>query len=119
MENFVTGTEGRAVLGKSAVLVTLKDGTSQEWPHTDSAGSGMDRAAAEIVDWLDGETSFPYDVGEAVRTLEVIVGFHASHARGGAWVRLPPRRRGPRDCRQQRLRLATIQRIVGEWRIMK
>ena len=89
MENFVTGTEGRAVLGKSAVLVTLKDGTSQEWPHTDSAGSGMDRAAAEIVDWLDGETSFPYDVGEAVRTLEVIVGFHASHARGGAWVRLP------------------------------
>ena len=89
MENYVTGTEGRAVLGKSAVLVKLKDGTSQEWPYTDSEGSGMDRAAAEIVDWLDGEASFPYDVGEAVRTLEVIAGFHASHARGGAWVQLP------------------------------
>ena len=87
--NSVTGIEGRAVIDGSAVLVTLRDGASQEWAHTDSSGSGMDRAAAEIVEWLDGEVSFSYDVSEAVRTLEVIAGFHASHAQGSAWVRLP------------------------------
>ena len=87
--NSVTGTEGRAMIGSSAVRVTLREGTSQEWPHNNSTGSGMDRAVAEIVEWLDGKGPFSYDAGEAVRTLEVIVGFHVSHARGGAWVRLP------------------------------
>ena len=46
------------------------------------------RAVAEIVAWLDG-SSFPYSAQEAVHTLEVILAFHASHARNSAWSELP------------------------------
>ena len=37
------------------------------------------------------EGPFSYDVREAVRTLEAIIAFHASHRAGGAWVELPLR----------------------------
>ena len=80
------GTEGRAVIVGPTLTLELRDGTSQEWAQS---SSGMNRATSEIVDYLDGDTAFPYDVGEAVRTLEVIVAFHASHARDGAWTQLP------------------------------
>lgn len=85
----LVGTKGRALVGRSGVKVMLKGGSQEEWSDTESETSGMDRAVAEMVENLDGEAPFPYDVVEAVRTLEVIVGFHASHARGGAWVQLP------------------------------
>jgi hypothetical protein len=44
---------------------------------------------SEIVTWLDGSAPFPYAAQEAVATLEAILGFHAAHARNGAWVTLP------------------------------
>ena len=46
-------------------------------------------AVGEIVAWLDGEAAFPYLAEDAVHTLEVIVAFHASHARQATWVELP------------------------------
>ena len=82
----VIGTEGRAVITGPVMAIELRNGTSQEWTQSTS---GMDGATSEIVDYLDGEAAFPYDVGEAVRTLEVIVAFHASHTRDGAWTQLP------------------------------
>ena len=38
----------------------------------------MDRAVGEIVAWLDGQTPFAYDAGEALHVLESIAAFHAS-----------------------------------------
>ncbi len=49
----------------------------------------MDRAVGEMVDSLDGKASFPYPAMHAVRTLEAIIAFHASHSRNGEWVELP------------------------------
>ena len=68
----------------------LADGEPMTWSaEQDTAGaSSMDRAVGEIVGWLDGEP-FPYDATEAVRTLEGILAFHASHQHNAAWVPLP------------------------------
>ena len=51
----------------------------------------MDRAVAEIVAWLDADGKQPFCCSpvDALRTLEVIVGFHASHDRNAAWTDLP------------------------------
>jgi hypothetical protein len=49
----------------------------------------MDRAVDEAVHWLDGGGDFPYDAGEAVRTLEAIIAFHLSHDRGSAHIEVP------------------------------
>jgi predicted dehydrogenase len=85
----VIGTEGRVEVDRTAVNLTLRDGRKQTWPQADPEGTGMDRAVADIVDHLDGSAAFPYKADEAARTLETIIGFHASHARGGAWTKLP------------------------------
>ena len=62
----------------------------EHWPADYAEGTGMDRAVREIVAWLDdGSSPFPYAATEAVRTLEAIIAFHASHRRAGAWVKLP------------------------------
>ena len=63
------------------------DGGKDYWSQSNK-GTGMDVAVGEIVDHLDG-TPFPYPGVEGVRTLEVIVAFHASHTRNAAWTRLP------------------------------
>ncbi len=81
------GTEGYAVCRQRDIEIVRGD--DRELLPDDSADSGMDRAVAEIVDWLDGAGPFSYDASEAVRTLEAIVAFHASHRAGGAWVELP------------------------------
>ncbi len=49
----------------------------------------MDRAVSHIVRWLDGESGFPVSSEDALRTLEVLIGVHASHARDSAWTPLP------------------------------
>ncbi len=81
------GTEGYATCRKRDIEIVRGD--DRELIPDDSPDSGMDRAVAEIVDWLDGAGPFGYDASEAVRTLEAIVAFHASHLAGGAWVELP------------------------------
>lgn len=88
------GTEGYAICRNRDIEIVRGD--DREFLPGDSPDSGMDRAVAEIVDWLDGEGSFSYDAREAVRTLEAIIAFHASHRAGGAWVELPLRG-GDRD----------------------
>ena len=91
----VIGTEGRARIVGGGVSIQFRGGETEQWP-ADSDMTGMDRATSEIVDHLDGKAEFPYDVREAVRTLEAIAAFHISHERGGAWVSLPLRS-GERD----------------------
>ena len=85
----INGTKGRAVTGGAEVTVGPWGGPSETWASTRGETSSMDRAVAEIVAWLDGGGTFPYDAGEAAHVLEAIVAFHASHDRNAAWVPLP------------------------------
>lgn len=85
----VNGTSGRATIDGDVVTLEYWDGTQDHWPDQSHQGTGMDRAVAEIVDELDDKTPFPYPGVEGLRTLEVIVAFHASHARNAAWTELP------------------------------
>ena len=83
------GTEGHAICRNRDIEIVRGD--DRELLPDDSPDSGMDRAVVEIVNWLDGERPFSYDAREAVRTLEAIIAFQASHRAGGAWVELPLR----------------------------
>jgi predicted dehydrogenase len=85
----LNGTLGRAVIGGDEVTLEFWDGRGDQWPSRRAEATSMDRAVTEIVAWLDGDRPFPYPAQEAARVLEAIVGFHASHARNGAWVELP------------------------------
>jgi predicted dehydrogenase len=81
------GTEGHAVCRGREVTV-VRGEHAETWP-SQFPDSGMDRAVNEAVHWLDGGGDFPYDAGEAVRTLEAIIAFHMSHERDGARVEVP------------------------------
>lgn len=83
------GSEGRALTGGDEVRLEYWDGRQEHWPSLRDQATGMDRAVEEIVAWLDGKTPFSYDPAEALHVLESIVAFHASHARSGAWAKLP------------------------------
>ncbi len=85
----LNGTLGRASAGADDVTLELSDGVKETWPGQRHETTGMDRAVAEIVAWLDGAAAFPYAADEAVHTLETIAAFHASHERNAAWVELP------------------------------
>jgi predicted dehydrogenase len=81
------GTEGHAICRGREVTV-VRGAHAETWPNQ-FPDSGMDRAVNEAVHWLDGGGDFPYDAGEAVRTLEAIIAFHVSHERDGARVEVP------------------------------
>jgi predicted dehydrogenase len=85
----VHGTRGRALTGGDDVTLEHWDGRRDHWPGSRPQVTSMDRAAEEIVAWLDGATPFPYPAQEAVHTLEAILAFHASDARNAAWTELP------------------------------
>ena len=85
----LNGTLGRALTGGDDVTLEFWDGRREHWPSLRSEATGMDRAVAETVAWLDGAATFSYAAGEAVDTLQAILAFHASHARNAAWVTLP------------------------------
>lgn len=85
----VNGTLGLAMAGGDDVTLEFWDGRHEHWPSLRREATGMDRAVAEIVAWLDGEAAFSYSAEEAAHTLEAIVAIHASHARNSAWVELP------------------------------
>ena len=86
----LNGSEGRAVLsGLDEVVVEYLDGRKAHWPANPKQPTSMDRALDSIVAWLDNGIPFPCPPEESVRTLEVILAFHASDARNGAWVELP------------------------------
>ena len=75
--------------GGEEVLLEYWDGRQELWPSLRAEATSMDRAVAEIVAWLDGERPFSCPGDSALRTLEAIVGFHASHARNATWTELP------------------------------
>lgn len=85
----LNGTLGRAITGAGDVTLEFWDGRSDHWPSPQGVPTSMDRAVSEIVDALEGKAPFPYGAALAVRALEAIVAFHASHARQSTWVELP------------------------------
>jgi predicted dehydrogenase len=87
----LNGTKGRATAGGDGVEVEWWDGRRESWPGLRQEATSMDRAVAEIVAWLDEDGRRPFCCSpvDALRTLEVIVGFHASHARNAAWTEMP------------------------------
>lgn len=84
------GTKARATAG-GAVTIEFVDGDVDQWPNQRAQSTSMDVAVAEMVGWLDGNNPFPYSAHDALRTLEAIVAFHASHACNAAWIELPLR----------------------------
>lgn len=89
-EIVVQGTLGRArVAGGVAEIETWKSGREVLANSSTEAGSSMDQAVREIVGWLDNGTPVCCSAEESLRTLEVIVACHASHARQATWIELP------------------------------
>jgi len=85
----INGRQGRAVTGGHDVALEYWDGRKEHWPAPDRKPSSMDRAAAEMVAWLDKGGPFPYPARENVPVLEAVVACHVSHGRGAAWTDLP------------------------------
>lgn len=83
------GTAGWASTNGDVVDIHWLDGRTDHWPSARGETTSMDRAVAHIVRWLDGEGSFPVSSEDALRTLEVLIAVHASHARNAAWTPLP------------------------------
>jgi predicted dehydrogenase len=81
------GTDGYAIC-RGREITIVRGAESETWPNQ-LPDSGMDRAVAEAVQWLDSGGPFPYDAQEAVRTLDAITAFHLSHGRDGLRVDLP------------------------------
>ena len=88
-EVILHGTLGRARVGRVAEIETWQ-GDREALPSVSrDDGSSMDQAVREIVAWLDDGTPVSCSAEESLRTLEVIVACHASHARQAAWTELP------------------------------
>jgi predicted dehydrogenase len=84
----IIGTKGRAIVKGLSVSLETSAGV-ENWAAPTDGVSSMDRAVEEIIEYLDQKAPFPCAAEEAVHILEVIVGFHASHARNSAWTSLP------------------------------
>ena len=85
----LNGTRGSVRLTGEGIVFTDWDGAQQEIPSQTDDRSSMDRAVDEIVRDLDQGQSEHRTAENARQTLEAIIGFHASHARNGAWTELP------------------------------
>lgn len=85
----IIGTKGRATIKGLAVTLEDSAGQVETWPVVKDGLTSMDRALAEIIAYLEQRTPFSCTPEDAAHVLEVIVGFHASHARKSAWTELP------------------------------
>ena len=85
----INGTKGRAFVKGLSITLEAADGQVETWPVVKDGLTSMDRALTEILAYLDHGTPFSCLPDDAVHILEVIVGFHASHARNSAWTELP------------------------------
>ncbi|MCH2126186.1 MAG: Gfo/Idh/MocA family oxidoreductase [Pirellulaceae bacterium] len=83
------GTLGRAIVAEGNGRLEFPDGRVEALTDPPAGESSMDRAMNEIVDCLDGKTTFADPAINSVHTLEVIVACHASHAVNSSWVVLP------------------------------
>jgi len=89
-EVLLHGTLGRATIIKGQATIKTWQGEPEALPAVSpEEGTSMDRAVCEIVDHLDNGTPLSCAPEESLRTLEVIVACHASHARRAAWTDLP------------------------------
>ena len=83
------GTKGRAFTGGDDVIIENWSGEREEWPGLRTEATSMDRAVAEIGNYLDGSNDFSYQAEDAVHVLEAIAAFHASDKCLGVWTKLP------------------------------
>lgn len=85
----IYGKQGRAIIKGLSVTLESADGKIDTWAAPTDGITSMDRAVSEIIDQLDGKKPFSISPEESVHVFETIVGFHASHARNGAWTNIP------------------------------
>lgn len=89
-EVILHGMRGRACIREGVAEIETWQGSREVLPGVPlDYGTSMDQAVREIVDWLDNSTPVCCSPEESLRTLEVIVACHASHARQAAWIDLP------------------------------
>ena len=63
------GTKGRAFTGGDDVIIENWSGEREEWPGLRTEATSMDRAVAEIGNYLDGSNDFSYQAEDAVHVL--------------------------------------------------
>lgn len=85
----IQGTLGRARVAGDVAEIAWWNGQRETLPPTNGSTTSMDVAVQEIVAWLDDHTPACCSAEDSVRTLEVILACHASHARQAAWIELP------------------------------
>lgn len=85
----IQGTLGRAHVGGSVASIEWWNGQRETLPAPNASESSMDIAVREIVAWLDNGMPLSCSAEDSLRTLEIILACHASHARQAAWVDLP------------------------------
>jgi len=85
----VHGERGRVVVTGGQFRVEIWGEAPLTWPDLNPGETSMDRALAEIIQWLDGAGEFPAPAVSARQTLEAILACHISHGQGGTWVDLP------------------------------
>lgn len=85
----IQGTLGRARIGGGITKLTWWNGQRETLPPPKDTANSMDVAVREIVAWLDDHKPMCCSAEDSLRTLEIILACHASHARQTAWVELP------------------------------
>jgi predicted dehydrogenase len=85
----INGTKGRAVLDGDGMRIYNGDSEPEFLQPVHNENTFMNLLVKEMVETLDTGKPFPMPGEDAVRTLEAIVAFHASHARSAVWVELP------------------------------
>ena len=85
----IQGTLGRARIGGGITSIEWWNGQRETLSPPNDSTTSMDIAVHEIVAWLDDRTPLSCSADDSLRTLEIILACHASHARQAAWVELP------------------------------
>lgn len=85
----IQGTLGRIRIGGGDTSIEFWNGQRETLPPPSESTTSMDIAVREIVAWLDDRAPLSCSAEDSLRTLEIILACHASHARNAAWVELP------------------------------
>ena len=85
----IQGTLGRVRFGGGITSIEYWNGQRETLSPPNDSTTSMDIAVREIVAWLDDRTPICCSAEDSLRTLEIILACHASHARHAAWVELP------------------------------
>ena len=89
MQIIIYGRKACATVGRETISIEFSDGKLEQWPCLSENESSMERAVAELIEWLDGKNTFTYPAVDSVHILEAIMAFHVSHSRKSCWVELP------------------------------